>query len=455
MRNPWDGSSVANVELATVAQMKEALASAERAHGILSSYSPFERAEMLHRISALIAEKTEFLSGLITKEVGKPITLSRVEVQRAVNTFKIAGDEARRLQGKLDYQEGYSKTGGKYALTRRFPLSVMLAITPFNFPINLAAHKLAPALAVGTAVIHKPSRYCPLSALALAEVYHQAGIPPGTLNTLPCQPESLEFLIRCENVKKISFTGSAEVGWKLKKSCEKKKITLELGGNAAVVVEETDNLPRVVERVAKASFAYAGQICISVQRVLVNEKYYDDFLRELTAFTERGIKSGDPMDEAVLNGPMISEKDVQRIDDWVKEAVKEGAEVLTGGTAEGFVYAPTVLVNVPSSAKIWREEAFAPVCCVKKYKSFEEAVAEVNNTRYGLQAGYYVKDIDKIFYAYDKTEVGAVLINEVPMARVDELPYGGVKDSGFGREGIRCAMEEMTEPRLLVIKPGL
>ena len=454
VRNPWDGSIVSEVELASLQNIELALSLAEKAHIELASLKPYERANLLQRISGLIEANLEKFAELITMEVGKPITLARIEVQRAVNTFKIACDEARRLEGQVFFQEAYAKTGGRYAILRRFPLSTMLAITPFNFPLNLVAHKVAPALAVGTSVIHKPSRYCPLTALLLAKVVSESGVPPGAYSVIPCAPESLDFLIETERIRKISFTGSAQVGWDLKNRCGKKKITLELGGNAAVVIEEVDDIKGVAERVAKAAFAYAGQICISVQRVLVKQNLYHNFLNALVEFTENGIKSGDPKDEAVLNGPMISEADVVRIHEWVTEAVNQGAKVLTGGKREGFVYLPTILVDFPRDAKVWNEEAFAPVCCVYPYKSFEEAVRLVNESRFGLQAGYFLKDMDKALYAYDHTEVGAVLINDVPMARIDELPYGGVKDSGFGREGIRSAMEEMTEPRLLVLKPS-
>jgi len=454
VRNPWDGSIVSEVGLASSENIELALSLAEKAHIELASLKPYERANLLERISQLINDNLEKFAELIVTEVGKPITLARVEVQRAVNTFKIACDEARRLEGELFFQEGYAKTGGEYAILRRFPISTMLAITPFNFPLNLVAHKVAPALAVGTAVIHKPSRYCPLTALLLAKVMSEAGVPAGAYSVIPCAPESLDSLIETDRIKKISFTGSAQVGWHLKNRCGKKKITLELGGNAAVVIEDVDDIKGVAERVAKAAFAYAGQICISVQRVLVNERLYDTFLDALVEFTENNIKSGNPRDEAVLNGPMISEADVVRINDWVTEAVSQGAKVLAGGKREGFVYLPTILVNFPRDAKVWNEEAFAPICCVYPYRTFEEAVNLVNESRFGLQAGYFLKDMDKALYAYDHTEVGAVLINDVPMARIDELPYGGVKDSGFGREGIRSAISEMTEPRLLVLKPS-
>jgi len=454
VRNPWDDSTVAWVGMVDRKLLEDALAAAQSAGAELQALKPYQRAELLAAISAKIAERNEELAKLVVSEVGKPITLARGEVQRAVGTFKIASEEARRLEGELHWQEAYSDSGGEYALIRRFPLSPVLAITPFNFPLNLVAHKVAPALAVGSAVLHKPSRSCPLTALALADIYDEAGVAAGALNVVPCPPSELDFLLASDAIKKISFTGSAEVGWALKAACGKKKITLELGGNAAVVIDEVSDLAGVAAAVARAAFAYAGQVCISVQRILVRDELYDDFVRELVAFTENGICTGDPWDEEVLVGPMITRGDVERVGEWVAEAVEKGAKVLTGGESDGPLYQPTLLAEVPTDAKVWREEAFAPLAVLWSYKTFEDAVGMVNDSRFGLQAGYFVRDMDKALYAYNHTEVGAVLINETPIARLDQLPYGGVKDSGFGREGIRAAMEELTEPRMLVLKPG-
>ena len=454
VRNPWDDSTVAQVGMADRKMLEEALAAAQSAGAELQALKPYQRAELLAAISAKIAERKEELAKLIVSEVGKPIALARGEVERAVGTFKIASEEARRLTGELHWQEAYGEAGGEYALIRRFPVSPVLAITPFNFPLNLVAHKVAPALAVGSAVLHKPSRSCPLTALALADVYDEVGVPAGALNVVPCAPGELDFLVASHAVKKISFTGSAEVGWKLKSACRKKKITLELGGNAAVVVDEVDDLAAVAGSVARAAFAYAGQVCISVQRILVREELYDDFVRELAVYTQNEIQSGDPWDEQVLVGPMITQKDVERVGQWVAEAVDAGAEVLAGGESEGSLFKPTLLAKVPKDARVWCEEAFAPLAVLASYKSFEDAVAMVNDSRFGLQAGYFVRDMDKVLYAYNHTEVGAVIINETPIVRLDQLPYGGVKDSGFGREGLRFAMDELTEPRMLVMKPG-
>lgn len=452
--NPFNGEVVADVGLADEKHLQAALNAAKAVSPALRELPPYERAELLLRISGLIAGRKERFAQLITLEAGKPITLSRGEVDRAVGTFRIAAEEARRYAGELHLQEAYGHSGGKYAVIGRFPLSPVLAITPFNFPLNLVAHKVAPALAVGSAVIHKPARYTPLTALMLAQAYHDAGVPPGAYNVLPAAPATLNSLIASDCVQKISFTGSAEVGWALKAACGKKRITLELGGNAAAVVEDAGDLPKLAAHLARGAFAYAGQVCISVQRIFVRRELYADFTAALVEFTRNKIQSGDPFDEQVLNGPLISPEDVNRVAEWVAEAKEAGARILCGGTAEGNVFAPTVIENAPRLARVFAEEAFAPIVVVAPYNEFAEAVELVNDSRFGLQAGYFTRDLDKANYAFEHTECGAVLINESPIARLDHLPYGGVKDSGFGREGLRWAMDELTEPRLFVVRPA-
>ena len=454
VHNPYTGETIAEVGLADAPLLEQAVAAAEAAGAALAVLPPYQRAELLERISQLIAQRAEGLAKLIVLEAGKPIALARGEVQRAVGTFHIAAAEARDYAGELHLQEAYGASGGKYALIGRFPLTPLLAITPFNFPLNLVAHKVAPALAVGAAVVHKPARYTPLTALALAEIYAEAGTPAGALNVVPCAPAELQPLVESERVHKISFTGSAEVGWALKTACGKKRITLELGGNAAVVLDEVDDLASVATQVARAAFAYAGQICISVQRILVQRRIYERFLQALVDCTTRDIRSGDPLNDEVINGPLISPADAERVQAWVDEAVAAGAKLLCGGRAEGSVFAPTLLERTPHHAKVWSQEAFAPLAVIEAYAEFPQAVALVNESRFGLQAGYFTHSLDKAQYAFEHTEAGAVLINETPLARLDHLPYGGVKDSGFGREGPRYAMDELTEPRLLVLKPG-
>jgi acyl-CoA reductase-like NAD-dependent aldehyde dehydrogenase len=451
--NPYSGETIADIGRADKPMLEAALRAAEGAGKALADIPPYKRTELLQRISFLISGRAEYFAQLIMREAGKPITLARSEVKRATDTFAIAADEARRYAGELCLQESYAASGGKYALIGRFPVTPVLAITPFNFPLNLTAHKVAPALAVGCAVIHKPASYTPLTALALAQVYAEAEAPAGAYNVVPAASADIEILVRSERVRKISFTGSAEVGWALKAACGRKRITLELGGNAAVVIEEVDDIAGVARQVAMGAFVYAGQVCISVQRIFVQERLYETFTSELVKAT-LALRSGDPSDPDVINGPMISRKDVARTAQWVAEASAGGAKVLCGGEEDSAVYTPTLIANSPRGAKVRDEEAFAPLAIIEPYGDFCEAVAMVNDSRYGLQAGYFTHNLDKANYAYEHTEAGAVLINETPIARLDHLPYGGVKDSGFGREGPQAAMDELTEPRLFVSKPG-
>jgi acyl-CoA reductase-like NAD-dependent aldehyde dehydrogenase len=453
VRNPYNGELIAEVGRADAAMLDAALAAAEAAGPVLAALPPYKRAELLQRISSLILAKEEYLARLIMQEAGKPITLARAEVKRAAGTFAIAADEARRYAGELCLQEAYAPSGGKYALIGRFPVTPVLAITPFNFPLNLTAHKVAPALAVGCAVIHKPASYTPLTALALAEIYAEAEAPAGAYNVVPAFPADMDSLVRSERIRKISFTGSADIGWALKAACGRKRITLELGGNAAVVIDEVSDIPSVAKQVALGAFAYAGQVCISIQRIFVQERLYGEFALALADYTMKSVRSGDPVDPEVINGPMISQQDVERVSSWVKDAQACGASVLCGGIAQGRVFMPAIISGAPLDAKVCAEEAFAPIAVIAPYGEFNEAVAMVNNSRFGLQAGYFTNDLAKANYAYENTEAGAVLINDTPIARLDHLPYGGVKDSGFGREGPRAAMDELTEPRLFVPKP--
>ncbi len=454
VRNPYTGEAFAQAGCADRAMLEQALEAAEAAGVMLAKLAPYERAGLLHKISALILQRAEDFARVIMLEAGKPITLAKAEAQRAAGTFAIAGDEARRYAGELHLQEAYAPSGGKYALIGRFPITPMLAITPFNFPLNLTAHKAAPALAVGCAVIHKPASYTPLTALMLAQVYAEAGVPEGAYNVVPCSSAEMGTLTGSERIRKISFTGSPEVGWALKAASGRKKVTLELGGNAAVVVDEVNDIAGVAAQVARGAFAYAGQVCISIQRIFVQERLYGEFTLAMIDYTAKSVRSGNPADPEVINGPMISQNDVERVSSWVKEAQAAGASVLCGGIAQGSVFMPTIIGGAPVEAKVCAEEAFAPIAVIAPYKEFTDAVSMVNNSRFGLQAGYFTHDLDKANYAYENTQAGAVLINETPIARLDHLPYGGVKDSGFGREGPRAAMDELTELKLLVTKPG-
>jgi acyl-CoA reductase-like NAD-dependent aldehyde dehydrogenase len=369
-------------------------------------------------------------------------------------TFEVAAEEARRLPGSGEVlpMDLAPHGEGRVALTRRVPIGPVAAISPFNFPLNLVAHKLAPAWAAGNPVVLKPASRTPLSALRLATLMHDAGLPDGALSVLPMTRETGDLLVRDDRYKLLTFTGSDEVGWKMKASAGRKKVVLELGGNAAVIVDEGADIATAAERVATGGFSYAGQSCISVQRVYVQAAAWDAFAAALLDKV-RALVVGDPMDERTHVGPLISPDDVDRIETWTREAVAGGATVLLGGTRHSDrVFPPTVLTGVPRDAKLCAAEAFAPVVVLERVDSMDEAFAAVNDSAFGLQAGIFTPRLETTLRAFEQLEVGGVLVNDVPTYRIDHMPYGGVKDSGLGREGPRYAIEDMTELRLLVIR---
>jgi glyceraldehyde-3-phosphate dehydrogenase (NADP+) len=389
-------------------------------------------------------------STIMTGEAGKPITDARREVARAVQTFTIAAEEAKRIPGEvipLDWTPGMDSHLG---ILRRVPIGPVLGITPFNFPLNLVAHKVAPALAAGNPILIKPAPQTPLTALLLAEVGLEAGVPPGGLNVLPCDNRVAERLVVDPRFKLLSFTGSAAVGWMLKAKCGKKKVVLELGGNAGVIVEQDADLDFAAQRCASGGFGYAGQTCISVQRIFVHHSVVDLFTTKLLLQVAR-LKGGDPNDESTVVGPLIDQHAAHRVEEWIGEAVAQGARVLLGGKRMGSVVEATVLTNVTPTMKVSCREVFGPVVTVTPYRQFDEALEAMNRSEYGLQAGVFTQDVNKVFYAFRHLEVGAVLVNEIPTFRAEHMPYGGVKDSGLGREGLRISIEEMTEPRFLVL----
>jgi glyceraldehyde-3-phosphate dehydrogenase (NADP+) len=401
-------------------------------------------------VSARIKDEKEDFARLITAEVGKPIQWSRVEADRAVLTFQLAAEEARRISGEAIPLDLNVNTKGRFGVVRRFPLGVILCITPFNYPLNLAAHKIAPAMAAGNAFILKPPPQAPLTSLKLGEVIAASGFPLDAFSVLPCSNAVAETLVTDERIKMLSFTGSNTVGWQLKSKAGKKKVVLELGGNAGVIVDKSANLEDAVRKNALGSFLYAGQVCIKVQRIYVHDSIYTAY-REKFVQAAKSLKAGDPNDTEVHVGPLIDEAAVERVSQWVSEAQKLGATVLAGGKREGNVYLPTVLENVPNTANVYCREVFGPVVTLHNFRSFEEAVTGVNDTIFGLQAGIFSNDYDHILYAYNNINAGAVIVNDNPTFRVDNMPYGGIKDSGFGREGVKYSIEEMTEPKLLVL----
>lgn len=453
VKSPYDGHVVGRAHLAGPELIEEALASATEAFSALKRMSAWRRSEIILKTAEGIMKREEELARTITLESGKPIRDARGEVRRAAMTFQLAAEEARRLGGEvvpLDISPG---SDGRFAIVRRFPIGPVLGITPFNFPLNLVAHKVAPAMACGNPIIIKPAPKTPLTALLLGEIVTDAGLPAGGLNVVPCANEHASLLWEDLRIKKLSFTGSAVVGWMLKQKAGTRKVTLELGGNAGVIIHSDADLEFAAKRCALGAFSYAGQVCISVQRIYVEKAVFDTF-RELYLAECRKIKMGDPMDEATTLGPMIEEAAAIRTEEWVREAVSDGASVLLGGKRKGSFMEPTVLTNTRQSMKVCGDEVFAPVVSLEAYDEFDEALKEVNSGLYGLQAGIFTRDMARVFMAYEELEVGGVVVGDVPTYRVDNMPYGGVKMSGFGREGVAYAIEEMTEPKLLAINPS-
>jgi glyceraldehyde-3-phosphate dehydrogenase (NADP+) len=386
----------------------------------------------------------------MAQEAGKPLKAARTEVERAVFTFTVAAEETTRISGEylsLDWQQF---TSGRWGIVRRFPLGPIVGITPFNFPLNLVAHKVAPAIASGCPIILKPAPQTPLTSFLLAEAVEQAGLPDGAFNVLPLSNEDAGVLITDDRLKMVSFTGSAPVGWDIKRRAGKKKVVLELGGNAGVIVHSDADLAWAAERCVTGGFSYAGQTCISVQRILVERSAFKKFSDLLLEGVSR-LKIGDPMDESTDLGPLIRESDAIRASEWVQEAVQDGATLLTGGKRHGSILEPTVLTGTRPDMKVNCQEIFAPVVTIEAYDDFSMALRRINESPYGLQAGVFTRDANRIFQAYDELEVGGVIAGDVPSFRIDHMPYGGVKDSGLGREGLRYAIEEMTEPKLLVM----
>jgi acyl-CoA reductase-like NAD-dependent aldehyde dehydrogenase len=450
IKAPYDGNVIANVFQGRREHAEAAIRAAVKAFGTTRRLPAFERQRVLRRVAQTISERKQEFARTLAQEAGKPIKAARTEVERAVFTFTVAAEESTRIYGEylpLDWQEF---TAGRWGIVRRFPLGPLAGITPFNFPLNLVAHKVAPAIAAGCSMVLKPAPQTPLSALLLAEAVQQAGWPDGGLNVLPLSNEGAGLLVTDERIKLISFTGSAPVGWQIKRNAGKKKVILELGGNAGVIVHSDADLQYAADRCVAGGFAYAGQTCISVQRILVERTVYGKFT-DLLLDGVKKLRLGDPLEESTDLGPLIRESDAVRAADWVQEAIRGGARVLCGGQRKGPVLEPTVLTGTRPDMKVNCQEIFAPVVTVEAYDHFDDAVRQVNSTPYGLQAGLFTRDAKLLFNAYEELEVGGLIAGDVPAFRIDHMPYGGIKDSGLGREGLRYAIEEMTEPKLLVM----
>ena len=452
VRSPWDQGLVGRVTVATRADARQAVNHASASLRRTRALPRWKRREILEDIAAALIEQKERFAQLIVAEAGKPVRLARAEVDRAVLTFKTAAEETSRLSGEslpLDLTEGNE---GRWGLVQRFPVGPVLAITPFNFPLNLVAHKIAPALAAGCPVILKPAPETPFTALALGEVVLKAGWPVEALAVLTLSDGDTAWLAEKEDrIKLVSFTGSAKVGWELKAHSGRKRVLLELGGNAALIVcGDWLDLDEAALRTAHAAFGYAGQSCVSVQRVLVERDIFQTFLWKVVEATAT-LVAGDPASEATEVGPLIRLADAERVESWIKEAVEGGAKLVAGGQRQGSVVTPAILTGTSPGMKLWDEEVFGPVVVVEPWDDFEQALADANHSRYGLQAGLLTRDAGRILTAYRELEVGSLIVGDTPSWRLDPMPFGGVKDSGLSREGIRSAIEEMTEPRMLVI----
>jgi glyceraldehyde-3-phosphate dehydrogenase (NADP+) len=435
---------------ATPEQYEQAVAAAVHAFEKTRKLPAYQRGAALRRISAGIAEQREEIGRLIATESGKPIRDSLTEVDRAVLVFRIGAEEAERIGGEVIPLDLNPASRGRTGITRRFPIGPIAAISPFNFPLNLAAHKLAPAIAAGNPIVLKPPSKCPLTMLRVAEIVSDAGLPEGSVSILPMTRAIGDRMVGDDRFKLLTFTGSPSVGWTMRERAGKKKVVLELGGNAGVIVDRSADIDWAVGRTLLGAFSYAGQVCISVQRLFVHHELWDEFMR-LFVEGARKLSLGDPLDPTTDIGPMVDAGAAERARVWVEEALSMGGRILTGGTAEGSYFAPTVLVDTPPDARVCRDEAFAPVVVAFPFEDFGAAIRAVNDSRYGLQAGVFTNDLAHAWSAFEELEVGGVIVNDVPTYRIDHMPYGGSKDSGLGREGVRYAIEDMTELRIMVL----
>jgi len=452
VKNKYDGKTIGVLPTARRADLDAALAAAECAENVMAEMPAYRRSEVLLRTAALIAERKEDFARTIAAEAGKALKFARAEVDRAISTFTIAGEEAKRLHGETIPLDAVPAGEGYFGFWTRRPVGVIAAISPFNFPLNLVAHKVAPALAAGNTLVLKPASATPLAAVKLCQVLQEAGLPAGAINLVIGSGGTVgEWLVTDPRVDKVTFTGSPEVGRRILGVAGIKKVTLELGNTSPVVVAPDADLDFVAKRCALGAFYNSGQVCISVQRIYSQEQVYEPFMDKFVAASQAMVV-GDPLDERVDVGPMIDAKEVERIERWVAEAQDSGAKVLAGGKREGNVYYPTVLSDVNTGMKVVAEEAFAPVASVISCDDFEEALRQANDTKFGLQVGVFTRDVERVFKAIKRLNFGGVIINDTPAFRADHMPYGGNRQSGLGREGLRFAIEEMTNIQMVAIR---
>jgi acyl-CoA reductase-like NAD-dependent aldehyde dehydrogenase len=447
--SPYDGELLAEIPYADEEEVDMAIAAADKAKAELAKMPSHQRASILEKLVQLLEENEEKCTRLIANEAAKPWSTAKAEVARTITTYKFAAEEARRIHGETIPMDAAPGGENRIAYTVRKPVGVVAAITPFNFPMNLVAHKVGPAIAAGNTIVLKPAGQTPLTALFLAELLQQAGLPAGAFNVVTGSGTIVgEKLVKDERVKKITFTGSPSVGIGIRNKAGLKKVTLELGSNAALIVDKGVDLEAIIPKAVRGAYAFSGQVCISIQRIFVHEELYNGFVDEFIEQTKK-LKLGSPLDPETEVSALISSKDVERSLSWIEEAVSAGATLATGGTRLDNILTPTVLLNVDPMAKVSCQEVFAPIVLINKVSSVSEAISLVNDSKYGLQAGIYTTNLNTAFQAAEELEVGGVMINDIPTFRVDHMPYGGVKESGVGREGVKYAIEEMTEMKLV------
>jgi len=449
--NPYTGSGIAACCVPSQEHASRALQEAARAFNVTKQAPACKRADILHRAAALMESRREALSHTISLESGKPVKYAKAEVGRALQTITLSAEEAGRIPGEVLNMDAAVNGAGRMGIVRRFPVGPVLGITPFNFPLNLVCHKAGPALAAGNTITVKPSRSTPLTCLALARIFNEAGLEPGAFNVLPADISVTGMMVQDKRVRLITFTGSPAVGWNLKKDAYDKQVLLELGGNAGVIVEPGADLDFAAGRITMGGFAFSGQVCISVQRVFAHRAIFDDLMHMLVHRAE-SLVLGDPLSQETDIGPMITDDAASRAESWIKEAEDRGAGIVCGGHRDGRMVSPCILTNVPRDARAACKEIFGPVIVVEPYDDFADAVRLVNDSEYGLQAGVFTNDVNKALDAFDALDVGGVIVNDVPTYRIDSMPYGGVKESGNAREGVTYAIQEMTEQKLLVIR---
>jgi len=451
IKAPFDGAVVGTVAEGSYRDLVVAIDAADDAFKTWRHSSRRERQGLLRRIASAVRDRSDELVEILSREIGKPITASNGEVTRLALTFDDAADTLSTWGTESMPVDMDSRGDGYRCIVERFPLGVIFCIVPYNWPFNLAAHKIAPALATGNTVVVKPSHLAPLSTYTLARIIHEAGCPPGVVNCLLTSSQDAEKALDDPRVKALSFTGSPKVGWHLKKELSDKKVTLELGGNASAIICEDADLKWAIPRTINGGYAYAGQICISIQHVLIHESRYDD-AKHLLIEQTKSCAAGDPMDKDVVCGPLVSKEAADKVEEFIQEAVQKGAKILAGGERQGTLIRPTLIEGVPEDTRLFQEEVFGPVLTIRSFKTLDDAIAIVNKSQYGIHAGIFTTDIRNAERAFQEIEVGGVIINDYPNLRFDNMPYGGVKRSGFGREGVRYAMEDMTEPKVMLTR---